>query len=46
MTVALEGASPVIRLNQDVPENFCRPAVDPMLRSAAQSMARAWSRPS
>ncbi len=24
-----------IRLNQDPPENFCRPAVDPMLRSLA-----------
>jgi two-component system chemotaxis response regulator CheB len=24
-----------VRLNQDPPENFCRPAVDPMLRSAA-----------
>lgn len=24
---------PVIRLNQNPPENFCRPAVDPMLRS-------------
>lgn len=36
MTVAREGATPVIRLNQDPPENFCRPAVDPMLRSAAQ----------
>jgi two-component system chemotaxis response regulator CheB len=28
----------VIRLNQEAPENFCRPAVDPMLRS----MAEAW----
>jgi len=26
---------PIIRLNQDPPENFCRPAVDPMLRSMA-----------
>ena len=25
----------VIRLTQDAPENFCRPAVDPMLRSMA-----------
>ena len=35
MTVAREGALPVIRLNQDPPEHFCRPAVDPLLRSAA-----------
>ena len=25
----------VVRINQDPPENFCRPAVDPMFRSAA-----------
>ena len=25
-----------ISLNQDAPENFCRPAVDPMLRSMAE----------
>lgn len=35
MTVELSGARPAIRLNQDPPEHFCRPAVDPMLRSAA-----------
>jgi two-component system chemotaxis response regulator CheB len=35
MTVVREGAMPVIRLNQEAPEHFCRPAVDPMLRSAA-----------
>jgi len=29
------GAIPVARLSTDPPENFCRPAVDPMLRSAA-----------
>ena len=33
MTVVEEGGQPVIRLNQNAPENFCRPAVDPMLRS-------------
>ena len=34
MTIVREGAgSPVIRLNTDPPENFCRPAVDPMFRS-------------
>lgn len=36
MTVGRSGATPVIRLNQDPPEHFCRPAVDPMLRSAAE----------
>ena len=35
MTVGRSGATPVIRLNQEPPEHFCRPAVDPMLRSAA-----------
>jgi len=33
MTVAREGNDSVVRLNQNPPENFCRPAVDPMLRS-------------
>lgn len=28
-------SGPVIKINQDPPENFCRPAVDPMLRSLA-----------
>ncbi|MBK8908764.1 MAG: chemotaxis response regulator protein-glutamate methylesterase [Rhodospirillales bacterium] len=27
---------PVIRLTQDAPENYCRPSVDPMLRSVAR----------
>lgn len=35
MTVGKDGAVPVVRLNQEPPENYCRPAVDPMLRSAA-----------
>ena len=33
MTVKVTGGKKVISLNQDAPENFCRPAVDPMLRS-------------
>jgi len=33
MVLEREGTGAVIRLNQDPPENFCRPAVDPMLRS-------------
>ncbi len=36
MTIKLEDGKPTIRLNQDPPENFCRPAVDPMFRSLAQ----------
>jgi len=36
MTVASEGATPVIRLNQDPPENFCRPAVDQLFRGVAK----------
>ncbi len=35
MTVEAGASSPVIRLDQNTPENFCRPAVDPMLRSVA-----------
>lgn len=33
MLVEGNRVSPVIRLDQSAPENFCRPAVDPMLRS-------------
>ncbi|MBL4692113.1 MAG: chemotaxis response regulator protein-glutamate methylesterase [Magnetovibrio sp.] len=33
MTVQQKGVQRVISLNEDPPENFCRPAVDPMLRS-------------
>lgn len=36
MVVERQGASTVIRLNQNPPENFCRPSVDPMLRSLAR----------
>ena len=35
MMVERAGAGSVIRLNQNPPENFCRPSVDPMLRSMA-----------
>jgi len=35
MIIANEGTRKVIKLNQDPPENFCRPAVDPMYRSLA-----------
>ena len=33
MTVESQGSGSVVRLNKNPPENFCRPAVDPMLRS-------------
>ena len=33
MLVEVKGADKIIRLNKNPPENFCRPAVDPMLRS-------------
>ena len=35
MTLEGTAAGGVIRLNQNPPENFCRPSVDPMLRSLA-----------
>ena len=36
MRVEQSGTDRVLRLSKDPPENFCRPAVDPMLRSLAQ----------
>lgn len=36
MTAERGGSGAVLRLNQGPPENFCRPAVDPMLRSAVE----------
>jgi two-component system chemotaxis response regulator CheB len=36
MTVEPGAGGAIVRLNQDAPENFCRPAVDPMLRSMAK----------
>jgi two-component system chemotaxis response regulator CheB len=36
MKVEARGAERVIRLLKDPPENFCRPAVDPMLRSLTE----------
>jgi two-component system chemotaxis response regulator CheB len=37
MTVHAEGGRKVLRLDKNPPENFCRPAVDPMLRSLAKA---------
>ena len=36
MLIERNGAQIVVRLNDGPPENYCRPAVDPMLRSIAQ----------
>jgi two-component system chemotaxis response regulator CheB len=36
MTVERRGATIVLRTNQDGPENFCRPSVDVLFRSAAE----------
>lgn len=33
MTLNKEGADVVIRINEEPPENFCRPSVNPMVRS-------------
>ncbi len=40
MQVESKAVSKVLRLNQDPPENFCRPAVDPMMRSVVQSYGK------
>lgn len=40
MTVKAEGVEKVIVLNQEPPENFCRPAVDPMMRSLVKAYGR------
>lgn len=37
MVIEGNAASRVLRLNKNPPENFCRPAVDPMLRSIAKA---------
>jgi len=40
MIVEVRGVDKIIRLKKDPPENFCRPAVDPMLRS----ISAAWGK--
>ncbi len=40
MVVESKGTDKVIRLNKNPPENFCRPAVDPMFRSIAQAYGK------
>ena len=37
MVIAEKDGKKVIHLNQDPPENFCQPAVDPMLRSVVKN---------
>ncbi len=36
MTIHKDGSNKIIKLNQNPPENFCRPSADPMLRSLAK----------
>ena len=40
MTVVTDGPRHRISLNQDAPENFCRPAADPMFRSVAECFGK------
>lgn len=40
MQVEVKGTDKVIRLNKNPPENFCRPAVDPMLRSISAAYGK------
>jgi two-component system chemotaxis response regulator CheB len=40
MLIETTGTDKVIRLSKTPPENFCRPSVDPMLRSLAQAYGR------
>lgn len=37
MVIETKTGTPCIALNQGPPENFCRPAADPMLRSAVEA---------
>ena len=41
MTICREGLAVVLRLNQDPPENSCRPAVDVLFRSVAKTYGAA-----
>jgi two-component system chemotaxis response regulator CheB len=40
MVLAQRGTGVVVAVNQDPPENFCRPAVDPMMRSIVKVFGR------
>jgi two-component system chemotaxis response regulator CheB len=37
MVVQVEGGRKIVRIEKSPPENYCRPAVDPMLRSIARA---------
>ncbi|CAA7615824.1 Chemotaxis response regulator protein-glutamate methylesterase 1 [Magnetospirillum sp. SS-4] len=40
MVIETKGPDKVLRLNKNPPENFCRPSVDPMLRSVAAAYGK------
>lgn len=40
MLVEVKGVDKILRLTKDPPENFCRPAVDPMLRSISAAYGK------
>ncbi len=40
MTVEAMRTGPVIRLNQEPPENYCRPSVNPMMRALVEAFGR------
>ena len=40
MLVEQRGATSIVKLTKDPPENFCRPAVDPMMRSIVKVYGR------
>lgn len=40
MTVEVKGGEKLIKLDQGPPENFCRPAVDPLFRSVSAAYGR------
>ncbi|CAN0419296.1 unnamed protein product [Discosporangium mesarthrocarpum] len=41
MYIEKSGSGHVVRLNQDPPENYCRPSVEPLFRSVAQEFGSA-----
>lgn len=41
MTIRRVGANQILKIDQSPPENFCRPAVDPLFRSVAKAVGGA-----
>ena len=41
MKIDSKGAQKIVRITKEPPENFCRPAVDPMFRSVATAYGAA-----